>query len=93
MSYAKKTNKLGDFDALEYIEVKVRIFKNLKCYRSMNFKDRKSYVVRIPQIFVNGFGSPKEVSIMPASCPELGENFILLGLTEAEKSKPSKDEE
>lgn len=56
------------------------VFNTLKVVRSLYFKDRKHFIVRIPAIFVNGFASCNSVSISPATSS--GEAYVIIGLTD-----------
>ena len=56
------------------------VFNSLKAFRSLYFKDRKCFVVRIPAVFVNGYATNGFVSITPAVAE--GKAYLILGLTD-----------
>ena len=58
------------------------VFSGLKAFRSLHYKDRKYYVVRIPAVFVNGYSSGGLVSITPAVADNKA--FLILGLTDSQ---------
>ena len=68
----------------------VSVFPALKYYRSLSFKDRKTWTLRLPCQLINGFAGKDKISLQLAQRHDNKHILILLDLSDNEPLQEAK---